>query len=79
MNIRFNGVVEKRTKGCPVCGRLRQEVQFSAVRAYILPSGRNVTFRVGKTVEVSDKDGAFLLTYKYTDNEGHIKPVFEVV
>ena len=64
MTIKFNGIIEKKTRGCPVCGKSKTEMVFSTVKSFYLPSGRNQTFRVGKEYEVSEKDAKFLLTYK---------------
>lgn len=79
MRIVFNGIIEKSRKGCGVCGRRRTENQFLDHKTYILPSGVSKTFRVGQAVEVSDRDGNFLLNYKYQTPEGEEKSVFEVV
>ena len=79
MRIVFNGIIEKARKGCGACGRRRTENQFMMSKTYILPSGRSQTFRAGQPVDVSDKDGAFLLNYKYQTPEGEEKSVFEVV
>lgn len=79
MKIRFNGIIEKRTKGCPVCGKRTTDSQFKTMKSYILPSGITKTFRAGRIEEVTETDADFLLSYKYTDPEGKVKPVFEVV
>lgn len=79
MKIKFNGIIEKRTKGCHVCGKSRSDSQFQASKSYYLPSGKYKTFRVGRIEEVSDQDGAFLLNYQYQTRTGEIKKVFEVV
>ena len=79
MRIVFNGIIEKSRKGCGACGRRRTENQFLMSKTYILPSGRSQTFRVGQAVEGSDRDGNFLLNYKYQTPEGEEKSVFEVV
>lgn len=80
MKVVFNGIVEKRRSGCPVCGRRGGGTStFSTMKTYILPSGITKTFRVGKPEEVIDRDGDFLLMYKYTDKDGNVKNVFEVV
>lgn len=79
MKVMFQGIVEKRRSGCPVCGRRGGSSTFSTMKTYILPSGITKTFRVGKPEEVSDRDGEFLLTYKYTDKDGNVNSVFEVV
>lgn len=79
MKIKFNGVYQKISKGCPVCGRRSHETNYLAIKTYILPSGRTKTFRMGRVEEVSDSDGNFLLSYQSTDKEGNVYPVFEVV
>lgn len=76
MKIKFNGVIEKQSRGCSACGKARSETSFQNSRMYILPSGITKTFRAGRVEEVSDEDGAFLLTYTYTAN-GVTKKVFE--
>lgn len=79
MKIKFNGIIEKRSKGCPVCGKRMTDSQYVASKTYILPSGITRTFRVGKIEEVTDEDGEFLLSYRYKDPKGDVKHVFEVV
>lgn len=77
MKIMFNGVIEKRKKGCSVCGQKRTEMGFSGSKTYILPSGITKTFRAGKCVEVKDEDADFLLSYRYEEG-GEVRNVFEV-
>lgn len=79
MKIKFNGIIEKRTKGCPVCGKRTTDTQLKTMKSYILPSGITKTFRIGREEEVSETDASFLLSYKYTGSDGKVKPVFEVV
>ena len=79
MRIMFNGIIEKARKGCGACGKRRSESQFVTSKSYILPSGVTKTFRVGKVEDVSEKDAAFLLLYRYLTPEGKEKSVFEVV
>lgn len=79
MKIMFNGIIEKTRKGCGACGRRRTENQFMTSRTYILPSGITKTFIAGRVEDVSDRDGNFLLQYKYQTPEGETKNVFEVV
>lgn len=74
MKLKFNGIYEKKTRGCPVCGRAKTEMVFSTIKSFYLPSGRLQTFRVGKEYEVSEKDANFLLTYKSAKG-----PSFEVM
>lgn len=77
MKIKFNGVMEKRKKGCSVCGRKHAEFGFSGSKTYILPSGVTKTFRAGRCEEVKDEDAEFLLSYRY-EKDGKIQNVFEV-
>lgn len=77
MRIKFNGVVEKRRKGCSVCGRKHASSGFTTTKTYILPSGITKTFRVGRCEEVTQMDADFLLTYRYED-KGEVLSVFEV-
>ena len=79
MRIKFNGIIEKRKKGCPVCGGHRSDSSFQSMRSYILPSGITKTFRAGIAEEVSEEDGQFLLSYRFLDKDGVVKNVFEVV
>lgn len=79
MKVRFNGLIEKRDKGCGVCGSKNTKTHFTVSKTYILPSGRTITFRAGRTEEVNPVDGAFLLGYKYTSPDGSVHPVFEEV
>lgn len=78
MKIVFNGFFEKRSKGCPVCGKRITDNQFISMKSYILPSGITKTFRVGKPEEVNDEDANFLLSYKYKDAKGNVKQVFDI-
>lgn len=77
MKIRFNGVMEKKKKGCSVCGRKSTEMGFSGSKTYILPSGITKTFMAGRCVDVKDEDAEFLLSYQYA-KDGEIRKVFEV-
>lgn len=79
MKVRFNGLIEKRDKGCGVCGAKSTKMQFTVSKNYILPSGRCITFRAGRIEEVLDSDGEFLLGYKYKEPNGNVLPVFEEV
>lgn len=79
MTLKFNGITEKKSRGCNCGGGGRKtEVAFRTTKTFILPSGITKTFRAGKTEEVSKEDGDFLLSYNYTLN-GVTKPSFEVV
>ncbi len=80
MKVVFNGILEKTSGGCIPCGAKRaSKMHMTAMKQYILPSGVMKTFRVGRTEEVSDKDGEFLLSYMYTDKNGEQKSVFTEV
>lgn len=78
MKIKFNGTIERRTKGCN-CKGSTSEYGFVKKKLYILPSGRSVQFYVGKEEEVSDMDGEFLLSYVYKDVNGDSRAVFSKV
>ena len=80
MKIRFNGILEKKSGGCIPCGRAKvSDRVMSTKKSYILPSGVTKTFYVGRTEEVSDSDGAFLMEYTYRDKHGHEQTVFSEV
>lgn len=80
MKIKFNGVLEKKADGCIPCGRKKVSERIMAMKkSYILPSGITKTFYVGRTEEVSDEDGAFLMKYTYTDKNGKEQTVFSEV
>lgn len=76
MKVVFNGTVEKRTSGGCNCKGKTSSSTFIRSKMYILPSGRSVTFTVGQPVEVSERDGAFLLSYIYKDVNGDLRAVF---
>lgn len=80
MKLKFNGLVETRSHGCRVCGhKATSEHVFVARRRYFLPSGSSMYFVKDETYEVSDSDAEFLLSYQYTDPQGVVHHVFEVV
>lgn len=79
MTVKFNGVVEKRTKGCSSCGHKKYESVFMTKKSYFLPSGIEKTFYVGAPVELSEADANFLLSYRYIGSDGDEHSVFEVV
>lgn len=79
MKIRFNGLLEKRTKGCNCKKVGNTEYGFTSQKMYILPSGTEKTFVVGKVENVSDMDGNFLLSYIYEDANGGKREVFSKV
>lgn len=77
MKIKFNGIIEKRSRGCK-CRGGSSEMVFHSMKSYILPSGITKLFRTGKAEEVSEKDAEFLLSYQYM-KDGVVKKVFERV
>ena len=79
MKVVFNGTVEKRTNGGCKCKGKVTNASFVSRKMYILPSGRSVTFVVGQPVEVSERDGNFLLSYVYKDANGDTRAVFRKV
>lgn len=79
MKLKFNGLLEKKSSGCN-CKRQSNGYGFVNSRMYILPSGQNKTFYVGKVEEVSDSDGEFLLLYNSApDANGMPREVFTKV
>ena len=77
MKVKFNGLLEKKSSGCN-CHKNGSSYGFVNSRMYILPSGKQKTFFVGKVEEVSDRDGQFLLSYNSVDVNGK-RQVFEKV
>lgn len=64
MQIKFNGYIEVRESGCGICGTKRKsEKSLTTHKMFILPSGKTITFYIGKAEEVSESDGQFLLSY----------------
>ena len=78
MKVVFNGTIEKKEHGCNCKGKVSSS-SFVRSKMYILPSGRTQTFVVGKPVEVSERDGQFLLSYIYTDINGDTRAVFSKI
>lgn len=78
MKIKFNGLIEKKVSGGCNCKKQGNGYGFVGSRMYILPSGQQKTFYVGKVEEVSERDGNFLLSYSVTDANGK-RQVFEKV
>lgn len=79
MKVVFNGTVEKRTSGGCNCRGKKTSSSFVRSKMYILPSGRSQTFIVGQPVEVSERDGQFLMSYIYKDANGDMRAVFSKV
>lgn len=78
MKVKFNGLLEKKASGGCNCKRQSNGYSFVNSRMYILPSGAQKTFYVGKVEEVSERDGNFLLSYSTVDANGK-RAVFEKV
>lgn len=81
MIVVFNGTMDNSgNSGCSSCGHRRTgKTSFVTTKRYILPSGVMQVFRAGVAVDVSDDDGQFLLSYRYTDNNGEEHRVFDKV
>ncbi len=79
MKIKFNGVLEKHTKGCNCKKQGNSEYGFVSQKMFFLPSNTARTFIVGRVEEVNNKDAEFLLSYKYTDLNGVEREVFSKV
>lgn len=79
MKVVFNGTVEKRSSGGCKCKGKTTNSSFIRSKMYIMPSGRSHTFIVGQPVEVSERDGQFLLSYIYKDANGDLRAVFSKV
>lgn len=79
MKVVFNGTVEKKSSGGCRCKGKTTNSSFIRSKTYIMPSGRSHTFIVGQPVEVSERDGQFLLSYIYKDANGDLRAVFSKV
>lgn len=80
MKVIFNGVLEAVSGGCVPCGHKRSSKRVMITKkTYIMPSGISKTFYVGRTVDVLDSEGKFLLDFTYTDNHGNTQNVFSEV
>lgn len=79
MTVVFNGTVEKRSSGGCRCKGKTTSSSFVRSKMYILPSGRSQNFMVGQPVEVSERDGQFLLSYVYKDANGDMRAIFSKV
>lgn len=78
MKVVFNGTIEKRSSGCSCKGKVTNS-SYVRSKMYIMPSGRSHTFVAGQPVEVSERDGEFLLSYVYKDVNGDLRSVFSRV
>ncbi len=79
MTVVFNGTIEKKSSGGCNCKGKTTSSSFVRSKMYILPSGRTENFIVGQPKEVSEQDGAFLLSYVYTDVNGDQRAIFSKV
>ena len=79
MKVVFNGTIEQRQGGGCKCRGKVTSSSFVRSKMYIMPSGRSHTFIVGQPVEVSERDGHFLLSYIYKDANGDTRAVFSKV
>lgn len=79
MKLVFHGAQMRKNGGCPVCGARKSIDGVALSKSYILPSGKAQTFHTGRTYEVSDRDGEFLLSYVYKTKDGEVHKSFEKV
>lgn len=80
MKVVYKGQIEKADTGCIPCGTRRKgKSRFVTSRAFHLPSGKYTTFYIDQVVDVSERDGRFLLEYNYEDINGLKRAVFEEV
>ena len=79
MKIKFNGLLEKHTKGCNCKKVANTEYGYVTQKMFILPSGTTRTFVVGKVEEVNERDANFLLEYNGVDVNGAFRSVFSKV
>lgn len=78
MRVVFNGILAETEGGCSACGaKKKSKYSFVHSKLYHLPSGKQITFRVGVPVDVSEEDGRFLLGYNYVDQNGTQRRVFD--
>lgn len=78
MKVVFKGVLEESRKGCRVCGGRSFNLHLATHKTYFLPSGRRMTFRVGRPEEVTDAEAEFLLAEEYRDTKGKKQKAFEL-
>lgn len=79
MKVVFKGIRESRMSGCSSCGSRRQiSGVFERTKKMTLPSGTTRIFTAGRTENVSEADGQFLLAQTYLDRDSEI-PMFEEV
>lgn len=78
MKVRFLGIVEETQRGCRACHGRTAHLQMKTTKAYYLPSGQRMTFRVGVVSEVSDEDGEYLLAETYKGANGKTQKAFDI-
>ena len=61
MKIKFQGMTDIRTTGCPVCGTTKRGKTYKRREKFYLPSGRVEIFTIDRVSTVSDTDGKWLL------------------
>lgn len=80
MRVVYKGQIEKTETGCAPCGNKRKgRSHFVTERSFFVPSGQQIKFRLNEPVNVSKRDGEFLLQYNYDDENGMRRAVFEEV
>lgn len=79
MKVVFNGTIEKKANGGCNCKGKVTSSSFVRSKTYIMPSGQTHRFTVGQPVEVSERDGNFLLSYVYKDVNGDQRAIFSKV
>ena len=79
MKVVFNGTIEKKANGGCNCRGKVTSSSFVRSKTYIMPSGKMHRFTVGQSVEVSERDGNFLLSYVYKDANGDQRAIFSKV
>lgn len=80
MTVRFLGVRQTKKSGCSVCGKRSTggATKVERDKRITMPSGMVKKFFINSTYEVSDSDGAFLLSLTY-NHKGTSVHMFEVV
>ena len=81
MRVKFNGIKKQQARrgGCTSCGGRRTSTYaFEREKVIFFPTGVRKLFVAGKTYEVTDEDGLFLLAQGY-DLNGQKVYMFEQV
>ena len=78
MKIVFNGMLERRTKGCNCKRQGNSEYGLTTSKLFHLPSGAQRTFVAGKVEDVNERDALFLLSH-FDDSNGVKREVFSKV